>query len=149
MITIFKNKNDIPKNTEYVESNDVYFNKYTASDMDLEQATSIIKQVEGSKLIGRYNVESKFNGVTLDIDRLSTSCKTVLNVLTYPDNVFCMKECGNNALEILYDLDNGMVYSDHAIIPFPMGLESLKVKTATDGKVIVDYEELKEWWEHD
>jgi hypothetical protein len=60
-----------------------------------------------------------------------------------------MKECGNNALEILYVLDEGMVYSDYEIIPFPMGLEGLKVKTATDGKVIADYEELKEWWEHD
>jgi hypothetical protein len=88
MITIFKNKNDIPKNTEYVELNDVYFNKYTASDMDLEQATSIIKQVDGSKLIGRYNIESKFNGATLNIDCLSTGCKTVLNVLTYPNKFF-------------------------------------------------------------
>jgi hypothetical protein len=149
MITIFKNKNDIPKDTEYVELNDVYFNKYTASDMNLEQATSIIKQVDGSKLIGRYNIESKFNGATLNIDCLSTGCKTVLNILTYPDKVFCMKECGDNALEILYSLDEGMVYSDYATIPLPMGLESLKVKTATDGKVIVDYEKLKEWWEHE
>ena len=36
MITIFKNKNDIPMDMEYVELNDIYFNQNTALMLDEE-----------------------------------------------------------------------------------------------------------------
>ena len=63
----------------------------------------------------------------MNTDQLSTGCKTVLNVLYFPDKVFCLKECGNNALEILYSFDKGNVYSEYAMIPFDM--ECVKVQT--------------------
>ena len=144
MITILKNKKDIPQNMEYVELNDIYFNKNTVLKLD-EQEKEIIEQIDGAKLIGKYKIESRFNGVTLDIDCLSTGCKTVLNVLYFPDKVFCLKECGENALEILYHLENGFVYSDYAIIPFD--LEKVKVISGMQSRIIDDYEALKEWWE--
>ena len=100
----------------YVELNDVFFNQNTVSKLD-ERASDIIKRIDDSKLIGKYKIESKFNGVTLDIDCLSTGCKTVLNVMYFPNMVFCMKECGDNALEILYKEEKGFVYSDYAVIP--------------------------------
>lgn len=144
MIIIYKNKNDIPLNMEYVELNDVHFNKNTVMKLD-ERAVDIIERIDGSKLVGKYKIESKFNGVVLDIDRLSTGCKTVLNVLYFPDKVFCMKECGENALEILYGLEQGVVYSDYAVIPFDM--EEMKVFLGAENRVVDDYEELKEWWD--
>ena len=69
---------------------------------------------------------------------------TVLNVLYNPDKVFCLKECGYSALEILYGLERGNVYSDYAIIPFEM--EGVRVQTSAGVKEIADYEELKAWW---
>lgn len=144
MITIFKNKKDIPHTMEYVELNDIFFNKQTVLKLD-EQAEKIIEQIDGAKLITKFKIESRFNGVTLDIDCLSTGCKTVLNVLYFPDKVFCLKECGENALEILYHLEKGCVYSDYAIIPFEMG--QVCVIAHKDSRIIEDYEELKEWWE--
>ncbi|GFI11009.1 MAG: DUF4869 domain-containing protein [Lachnospiraceae bacterium] len=144
MITIYKNKTDIPHEMEYVELNDVYFNQKTAARLD-EKANRIVELIDEAKLLGKYKIESKFNGVVLDVDRLSTGCKTVLNVLYFPEKVFCMKECGDNALEVLYSLERGAVYSDYAVIPFEMGT----VKAVSCGKVraIGEYEELKEWWE--
>jgi hypothetical protein len=146
VITIYKNKNDIPKNMEYIEINDVFFNQNTVIKLD-ERAKKIIEIIDGAKLISKYKIESKFNGVTLDVDCLSTGCKSVLNVLYFPDKVFCLKECGDNALEVMYSLENGSVYSDYAVIPFDMD----KVKVSADQKVeiIADYEELKEWWENE
>lgn len=144
MITIFKNKKDIPHTMEYVELNDIFFNKQTVLKLD-EQAKKIIEQIDGAELITKYKIVSKFNGVTLDIDCLSTGCKTVLNVLYFSDKVFCLKECGENALEILYHLENGYVYSDYAVIPFEMG--QVRVISDKDNRIIEDYEELKEWWE--
>jgi hypothetical protein len=80
----------------------------------------------------------------LDIDKLSAGCKTVLNVMYNPEKVFCMKECGNNALKILFALPSGNVYSDYALIPFDM--ECVNVQDPSGKKAISDYEELKEWW---
>lgn len=146
MITIFKNKKDIPDNIEYVELNDVFFNQNTVLKID-ERAGTIVEKIDASKLIGKYRMESKFNGVVLDIDCLSTGCKTVLNVMYFPDKVFCIKECGDNALEVLYGLDAGSVYSDYAVIPFNMN----RVKTCDEkgATVLSDYEQLKEWWDNE
>lgn len=146
MITIFKDKKDIPSDKEYVELNDVFFNQKTVSRID-DKASAIVEKIEDSKLIGKYKMESKFNGVTLDIDCLSTGCKTVLNVLYFPDKVFCLKECGDNALEVLYGLKAGAVYSDYAVIPFDMN--EVNVSDLNGTRVISDYEELKEWWNNE
>lgn len=143
MITIFKNKNNIPQDMEYVELNDIYFNQNTAAKLD-EKAEKIIEIIDEAKLISKYKIRSKFDDVILDIDKLSAGCKTVLNVVYNPDKVFCLKECGNNALEVLYGLLSGNVYSDYALIPFEM--EAVNVQTSSGQKEIRDYEELKEWW---
>ena len=119
MITIFKNKQDIPKEMEYVELNDLFFNQNTVLVTD-ECARKIIKQIDEAEWLSKYIISSRFNGVALDIDRLSTSCKTILNVMYYPEKVFCMKECGEDALSVLYRLEKGNVYSDYAMIPFDM-----------------------------
>ena len=144
MITIFKNKLDIPNNMEYIELNDLFFNQNTTALID-RRAEKFIETIDGAKLIGKYKILSRFDDVAIDIDKLSAGCKTVLNVLYYPDKVFCLKECGNNALEILYNLEKGYVYSEYALIPFTMG--PVMVQTRSMKKIISDYEELKEWWE--
>ena len=146
MITIFKNKKDIPQDMEYVELNDIYFNQNTALKLD-EMAEKIVETIDGAKLISKFKIRSKFNDIVLDVDKLSAGCKTVLNVLYYPDKVFCLKECGNNALEILFALQAGNVYSDYALIPFEM--DAVSVQTSSEKKEIYDYEELKEWWNYE
>lgn len=146
MITIFKNKKDIPSDMEYVEINDLFFNQNTVLKLD-SRAKSIIEKIDDSQLIGKFKIESKFNDVTLDIDHLSTGCKTVLNVLYFPQKVFCLKECGDNALEILYELKDGAVYSDYAIIPFDM--DAVKISDQNGIRIISDYYQLKEWWNNE
>ena len=143
MITIYKNKKDILQDMEYIELNDVYFNQKTASILD-ERAEKIIEEIDGSMRVGKYKIRSRFDDIIIDIDKLSAGCKTALNVLYNPDKIFCLKECGNNALEVVYSLEQGNVYSDYALIPFDM--EAVNIKTASEEKIISDYEELKEWW---
>ena len=146
MITIFKNKRDIPKDKEYIELNDIFFNQNTAEKID-ERAAQFIEKIDDSKLLSKYKIRSKFDDITLNIDQLSTGCKTVLNVFYYPNKVFCLKECGNNALEVLYSFKQGFVYSEYAMIPFEM--DQVEIQTIGGKKVIDDYEELKEWWENE
>ena len=146
MITIFKSRKDIPQDKEYIELNDVFFNQNTVASLD-ERATPIVEEIDDSKLLGKYKIRSRFDDVTLDVDQLSAGCKTVLNVLYYPDKVFCLKECGNNALKVLYGFESGSVYSDYALIPFEM--EKVMVQTKDGSRIIDDYEELKEWWKNE
>ena len=146
MITIFRDRQDIPQGMEYIELNDIFFNQNTAAFID-KRAEKIIEIIDDARLIGKYKISSKFNGVILDIDKLSAGCKTVLNVLYYPNKAFCLKECGNNALELMYALERGYVYSEYALIPFTM--KSVVVQTKASKKVISDYEELKDWWNYE
>ncbi|MBQ7433082.1 MAG: DUF4869 domain-containing protein [Lachnospiraceae bacterium] len=146
MITIFKDKGDIPQSMDYVELNDLFFNQNTAARID-KKAEKIIEIIDAARLISRYRIRSRFDDVAVDIDRLSAGCKTALNILYFPDKVFCLKECGNNALEVIYSMKKGYVYSDYALIPFD--LDSVIVQTKKDRKVIYDYEELKEWWNNE
>ena len=110
-------------------------------------AEKIIETIDGAKLISKFKMLSKFNDTVLDVDKLSAGCKTVLNVLYNTDKVFCLKECGNNALEILFSLQAGNVYSDYALMPFEMDVVS--VQTSSEKKEIYEYEELKEWWNYE
>lgn len=146
MITIYKNKEDIPSHTEYVELNDVFFNKNTVLKID-DRADTIVEQIDDAKLNGKYKIQSKFNGVTLDVDCLSTGCKTVLNAMYFPDKVFCLKECGDNALDVLYGLEDGFVYSDYAVMPFD--LNAVNIIDEKGARIINHYEELKEWWNNE
>ena len=146
MITIFKDKKDIPQDMEYVDLNDLFFNQNTVSMID-KRAEKIIETIDESRLISKYKICSRFEEIAIDIDRLSTGCKTVLNVVYYPDKVFCLKECGNNALEVLYGLEDGYVYSEYALIPFDM--DAVVTQTKEGKKIISDYEELKEWWNNE
>ena len=115
-----------------------------ASQLD-GQANPIINAIDGSPLLGRYKLCFRFDGIALGVNQLSTGCKTVLNVLYYPDKVFCLKECGNNALEILYHFETGHVFSEYALIPFTM--DTIAAQSKSGKKVISDYEELKGWWD--
>ena len=57
MITIFKNKKDIPDELYCVELNDVYFNQNTVSVLD-DRAGSIVEKIDASRLIGKYKIEA-------------------------------------------------------------------------------------------
>ena len=57
MITIYKNKDDIPNDIEYVELNDIFFNQKAVIKLD-DRAEEIIEKVDGSKLVSKYKIDS-------------------------------------------------------------------------------------------
>lgn len=142
MITIYKN-NAIPKGSKIVRINDVFFNKYTASILD-DRAKPIIKTIDASEMINQFSIKSRFDGMVLNIDKLSTGCKTVLNVMYNTDKIFDICECGDNALDVLYTLEDGKIFCEYPLISFEM--KKVKAKGKKDERIIDSYEELKEWW---
>ena len=142
MITVYKKK-AIPKNMELVILNDIFFNRHTVEKLD-DTAAKIIKTIDDSEMLSKYTIKSKFNGTALNIDRLSTGCKTALNIIYNPDKVFDICECGDNALDVIYSLPQGNVYCSYPFISFDMKKVNVCDKNGiheTDS-----YEELKEWW---
>ncbi len=133
----------IPQNMELITLNDVYFNKYTVEMLD-EKANEIIEKIDHSKMLSKYTISSRFNGTALNIDRLSTGCKTILNIMYNLDKVFDICECGDNALDVVYSLPQGNVYCAYPFISFEM--EKVNVCDKQGTREIDSYEELKEWW---
>jgi len=142
MITIFRKKT-ILKGMELITLNDIYFNKYTAEQLD-ERAAAVISAIDRSEMENRFSIRSRFDGAVLNVDKLSTGCKTVLNVMYNPDKVFDIRECGDNALDMIYALPCGNIYCAYPFISFEM--ERVMVCDKSGTHEIDSYEELKEWW---
>lgn len=142
MITVYKN-NAIPKGSNVIKINDIFLNKYTAAMLD-DRAKCIIQTIDQSEMLNKFSVKSRFDGMVLNIDKLSTGCKTVLNVMYNPDKVFDICECGDNALDVLYTLEEGKICCDYPLVSFDM--KKVKAKDKKDERIIESYDELKEWW---
>lgn len=145
MITVYK-KGTVPKTKELVTLNDIYFNQTTVSLLD-ERAAGIIAAIDSSEMLTRFTIRSRFDGMTLNIDKLSTGCKTALNVLYNPEKIFDIRECGDNALDVIYALPHGNVFCDYPMISFAMTKVAATDKKGT--REIDSYEELKEWWQNE
>ena len=133
MITIYKHGH-IPKSIETVKLNDVYFNKYTAQMLD-NRANRVIEKIDHAELTGPYTIKSRFDGTTLNTD-----------IMYNPDKVFDIRECGDNALDMIYSLDEGKICCDYPLISFDMTRVNVYDKSKKKYREIDDYEELKEWW---
>lgn len=143
MITVYKKK-AIPKEMEIVEVNDIYFNKITSRLLD-DRAKDIISKIDSSALVDRFTIQSRFDNTILNIDKLSTGCKTALNILYNPDSVFDIRECGDNAIDIIYMLDKGNITCDYPYISFKV--DKVKSFDEEGEKILEGYDEIKEWWD--
>ena len=142
MLEVYK-KNTLPKNIELIKKNDIFFNKYTSMILD-DKAKDIIKGIDKSEMIDQYSIKSRFDGLALNIDKLSTGCKTALNIFYNKDKIFDICECGENALDIIYDFEDGKIYCEYPLISFD--IKKVKVIEKKNAKIFDSYEELKKWW---
>jgi len=142
MITVYK-KSFAVKLKIFETLNDLFFNRHTVALLD-DQAKSVIMKIDQSEMLNKYTIRSRFNETTVNIDKLSTGCKTALNILYNPQKVFDICECGDNALNLIYNLPSGNICCDYPMISFDM--ESAMVCDESGTRVIESYEKLKEWW---
>ena len=145
MITVYK-KSSPHKGMPIETLNDIFFNKNTVELLD-ERAKEIIAVLDCSEMVNKYTVKSRFDGLALNIDKISTGCKTVLNIIYNPDRIFDIRECGDNALELIYSLPEGNIICDYPLISFDM--EKVYVADKKGKREIDSYEALKEWWQNE
>jgi len=104
---------------DYCTYNDAWFNKYIDKiDFDNNIIKKLISLIDHVDYIGNKRVKSKFvSDVAISVKELSSGCKTVINVASFPDKIFSAAECGDNALQVLFNLKRGNIYLPFFIIP--------------------------------
>ena len=107
-------------------TNDIYFDaNIQLKNTDIE--SFILDFVDNAKYVNKDYVSGKFSEY-YEIDKLSTGCKTLLNILHSPDKCFSVTECGNNALEALFSIRDGNVLWEFPMLAFDLDDESCDVE---------------------
>ena len=73
-----------------------------------QKEIDLIQQVDAAKLTPDKHIETKYGLGT--IRNLSLGCKTLLNIVKYPDKVVNVEECGPNVLRSIFAMDNIKIY---------------------------------------
>lgn len=132
MLNIFLGK----KPEGLIDFNDGWFDMNTDSiDFSNKEIRKIIKNIDGVEYADDLRFFSKFKkNVQVDITELSTGCKTAINIYSFPDKIFNLAECGNNALEIIFNFKKGNGYVQYYIHPRNI---NNKVNVVIPGKKVV------------
>lgn len=107
---------------EHIICNDAWFllhnSEYKFDDIvkDIVRAIDGVDILDGSN--GNKYFYSKFcKDVPVDIDGLSTGCKTALNIYFNPEKAFYIGECGKNASDVIMKFNDGRVIVNHSFVP--------------------------------
>ena len=118
MLIIYLDKNKIKQKIQYF--NNSYFDLYVNKIAFNNNVISIISKIDGVKYIGDYRILSKFQPKTaIRVEELSSGCKTAINVYSFPQNIFYVGECGDNALQVICNYNHGNIFVDDFFIPLP------------------------------
>ena len=82
MIDIYTIKKD---SKDWIIYNDLYFNLNTANEEMTEKDIAIIKRADDAILTQDKHIQTKYGLGT--IRNLSSGCKTLLNIIKYPEKV--------------------------------------------------------------
>lgn len=129
MIEIYTKKQDAP---DWILLNDMYFNVYTGNEE--------ISEYE-AKLTTDKHIETRYGIGT--IRNLSTSCKTLLNIIKHPEKVVSVEECGSDVLKIIFSLDNIKIYMSR---PSLVEISDTTQMRFDDGEVVTGGSGYGWWW---
>lgn len=109
-LTVYEDISDIEKDS-IIYKNDLVFNRNKDKIAVSADMIRIIKAIDNSDYLSGTSIITRY-GEAVDITKSSTSCKTVLNVLLYPDKIVNCIEAGESAMEyILEHFNNGKIYT--------------------------------------
>ncbi len=111
-LTLYIGSKQIESNI--VKLNDVWFQNHIKEIKYGKTEKAIVEYIDNVKYAKDGKFKSKFIKDTLiDSLELSTGCKTALNIFTFPEKVFNLAECGNNALQLIMHMKKGKAYIDY------------------------------------
>lgn len=138
MINIYTIKKE---SEDWIFQNDWYFNLYTSNEEFTEKEKRIIQQIDNAKLTDDNHIQTKYGLGT--IRNLSSGCKTILNVLKYPEKVVNADECGKNVLDMLFEIDNINIYMSR---PERIDISADKKMCFNDKDIVIGRTGYEKWW---
>ena len=101
-----------------IRGNDGWFDTHLESiNFDDEYIQKVMLELDGARRITKNKIETKFlKDCASPITVLSTGCKTIINVYSFPDKIFTALECGDSALEYLFNLNTGNIQLGYVVL---------------------------------
>lgn len=93
---------------EVIRDNEDYFKAFTVIT-DCEFVRNVLRVIEKAKYLNDVRFIDRFD-VGVYFSNLSTGCKTIFNIYYHPDKIFSCIECGYNALDVIFKMQNGRIY---------------------------------------
>ena len=105
-------------NEQCCQINDAWFDKYLDNIKFDDNIKKIIKLIDNVEYIGNKRVKSKYvRDIAISVKELSTGCKSVINIASFESKIFSIAECGDNALQVLFNFKRGNAYLPYFILP--------------------------------
>jgi len=93
--------------------------KKVISDSDIgKQCRKWISRLEGVTFESNSKIYSKFDNSSIKVSKISTGCKTFINIFLNPNTPVFIGEAGDNIIEEIYKLHNGVLYAPYMMIPY-------------------------------
>lgn len=104
-----------------VMHNDSWFNIHANRiNFDDKAIQCIIQAIDGVKYLGDKHIQAKFDlnkGLFVGVDKLSTGCKTALNIYSFNNQIFTLGGCGQNAIDVIFRFKKGKCYMPYFMSP--------------------------------
>lgn len=75
-----------------------------------QKLRDILYRIDKVRFTDGWNIKSPITGEYISMESASTGCKTAINCLCFPNEIFSAIDCGENALREIYKLPNAKIY---------------------------------------
>lgn len=124
-------------------NNDLFFNTRTCNEKMTSVDTAVMQKIDHAVLKADNRIETPY-GLGY-ITNLSTGCKTVINILKYPDIIFSVDECGANAIELLFRMRDVKFFMSY---PIYVHFRDDTIIRFNNTNVTKGEDEYYSWWQH-
>lgn len=104
--------------------------------------TAVMQKIDHAVLKAGNRIETPY-GLGY-ITNLSTGCKTVINILKYPDIIFSVDECGANAIELLFRMRDVKFFMSY---PIYVRVDDDTTIQFNDADIISGEDAFYTWWQ--
>lgn len=139
-LNVYLSKEEVPKGMVYSNRNDIFFGNVLLSDTPLVRR--VLMTVDGASYCSEDSFVDRNGTPSIPKEYLSTGAKTLLNIVENPDVCFDVCECGNNALCLLSEIENGNVVWG---VPVALGADELSCNICFRGKTFINFVEFQDY----
>lgn len=109
-LNLYIKKEDVNKTgLKLEERNDAFFNLHIGTTKISDTIKSLILNIDHTTYSSGSDIRTKY-GRLVDIRKISTGCKTAINIYSNPDKLFNCVEAGDNALRGILMFNRGNAY---------------------------------------